>query len=1262
MNKKFSTLAVAAMLASAFTAYAGPGEIVTKLAEGNNGKQYQLRTNLNGTKGSYLTLDEKDGELMLVENPNQWENEKNETVSILGKSLWCVDVTVENQGKNPIFDFINKGVGSVLDITVGGWSEDNDAWSAYDASGSLLTSVSDENAVYWIQKSAAHVGGEVRGWEFTPVLGSDAVPMFKKTGDADTNLSSAEKYSLNSYISSTHIATLVWDRNSNEIRVAVVKADQVSAIEAKQVEFFLQEAYPVDLTAAQFNSILNTQKETETVKMTFDKDYNNTDVINLLSTNEFNASDVETSLSCTDTKDLCKLDGEHNFVYLYKTEANGDKKYLHVDTAYANGYGTKFLTFAFGSFKNNVAPNHVNDGEKIIPNQYKFRLNYCPTDDSLSIQVKSALYKLQDDGKPWRTLVKANVEDGYAEGLKTGESGYGKSLTDYVVTRWNDEPVTGTPNPSDMDIHYTNWVKLQDLELSTESRIITIGDAPINTHISFGYGDCATVASEYTSVADGVYYIKNAKGQYLAHPIYNNGQSAPLFVTVNADEQEVAHMPAYQWVVLKKYTDTPAAQATSPVLIANREFDETFIYDEQLRQAEGAQYMYVSGNKINSSTSSGKNFNIAVDSLQFVAVPTESVENQYLGYKKIDADSLLVNKYTFNYWHPYATDKFIAKSDKDSTLTVLDGKDAFTIKEINSLIGYDKDKDTHKSAVDILYGFASNVDADDDHVVEINGEKKTMKDIQERIPGLAQLKRTVYEVYRNAPYWKVNDNEQFNVGADKYNNSKWDQSGERYFAFFKENNHVNGKDYYAIVRAQANKKDINYNGDVKNPVYEYEIAGYKAGVSDYDGAATLKNQVLVETRTSAFAIERDETPLYRRFNSALLEGQEGDGVDTLRFYEKYRNEYLMIEANPSFMVNHIDFLGIDAQDKAQGGLAFIVDTAWVNRGAGNIKPQYLISIDRHDYQGVAGEPCTEAGPHIDESGHITDDPMECVHAHKAVPGFKRGKFLINFHNFANANDYVGKDKYKWAEYDRAGFKEAIVVKDTLYILRDEFKNLKNEEIDLAKIASAEVEAQKAYSKENGDLNGFLNYRYELTGDNHKYVTWSMRFFDRSVAANEVEADRAFLFESMKSLKEATSHADTHNGIYALNSSEGDIAPAQAAWLKMQNGCLVLSDENSKFNEVTTGADDALIFNVEHVCGDKVAVDNENIAVEGVSVVAGNGQVTIMGAAGKNVTITNILGKVIASQVIASDNATIAVPAGIVAVAVEGEAAVKAIVK
>ena len=72
--------------------------------------------------------------------------------------------------------------------------------------------------------------------------------------------------------------------------------------------------------------------------------------------------------------------------------------------------------------------------------------------------------------------------------------------------------------------------------------------------------------------------------------------------------------------------------------------------------------------------------------------------------------------------------------------------------------------------------------------------------------------------------------------------------------------------------------------------------------------------------------------------------------------------------------------------------------------------------------------------------------------------------------------------------------------------------------------------------------------------------------------------------------------------------------------------------------------------------------NEGIEVSGVKVIAGNGQITIMGAAGKQVIVSNILGKVVANQMITTDNATIAVPAGIIAVAVEGEAAVKAIVK
>ena len=72
--------------------------------------------------------------------------------------------------------------------------------------------------------------------------------------------------------------------------------------------------------------------------------------------------------------------------------------------------------------------------------------------------------------------------------------------------------------------------------------------------------------------------------------------------------------------------------------------------------------------------------------------------------------------------------------------------------------------------------------------------------------------------------------------------------------------------------------------------------------------------------------------------------------------------------------------------------------------------------------------------------------------------------------------------------------------------------------------------------------------------------------------------------------------------------------------------------------------------------------NDEISTSEVKVIAGNGQITIAGAAGKKVVVSNILGQVVANTVITSDNATIAAPQGIVVVAVEGEEAVKAIVK
>ena len=105
-----------------------------------------------------------------------------------------------------------------------------------------------------------------------------------------------------------------------------------------------------------------------------------------------------------------------------------------------------------------------------------------------------------------------------------------------------------------------------------------------------------------------------------------------------------------------------------------------------------------------------------------------------------------------------------------------------------------------------------------------------------------------------------------------------------------------------------------------------------------------------------------------------------------------------------------------------------------------------------------------------------------------------------------------------------------------------------------------------------------------------------------------------------------------------------------AFVRILNGVPVLTDKIG----------DAAIFNIAKTTEAPVA--NESINASEVSVVATDGAVIVKGAEGKKVVITNLLGQTIANKVITSSEATIAAPKGYVTVAIEGEAAVKAIVK
>ena len=215
-------------------------------------------------------------------------------------------------------------------------------------------------------------------------------------------------------------------------------------------------------------------------------------------------------------------------------------------------------------------------------------------------------------------------------------------------------------------------------------------------------------------------------------------------------------------------------------------------------------------------------------------------------------------------------------------------------------------------------------------------------------------------------------------------------------------------------------------------------------------------------------------------------------------------------------------------------------------------------------------------------------------------GYIEGRYLVNLVDSAKAGrkDCVYQN-YAGNNYYRLGFVQAKHIGDSLII---------------------------ASSNEKIVLN-------DNTTD--EFATFAFRY---------VDANRdAFIIET---LYDKTYY--THSG---ADYNKGDLKDKTTGYVKFHNGIPV----------VTSQVSEAEVFDLE-VLTDVIPTANETIAASAVTVVAGEGNVTIAGAAGKKVVIANILGQTIANTVLTSDNATIAAPAGVVVVAVEGEAAVKAIVK
>ena len=209
----------------------------------------------------------------------------------------------------------------------------------------------------------------------------------------------------------------------------------------------------------------------------------------------------------------------------------------------------------------------------------------------------------------------------------------------------------------------------------------------------------------------------------------------------------------------------------------------------------------------------------------------------------------------------------------------------------------------------------------------------------------------------------------------------------------------------------------------------------------------------------------------------------------------------------------------------------------------------------------------------------------------------KGFFLVNMVDSAKANQNVHNNKFMYDGEYKLAFVEGYHTNDSLFFT-EEGKVISKMEVG------------------NGDFN-IAKYAFKMVD----------------------ETENEFVVETASGYAKKYNYVKDNNGHWHWTVASVESKPGYLRWV---NDNLV----------VTEDIDKAAIFTME--TSDKEATANESIAAGNVVVVGTNGAVIVKGAEGKNVIVSTILGKVVANEVVSSDNATIAAPAGIVVVSVDGE--------
>ncbi|MDR1116444.1 MAG: DUF6383 domain-containing protein [Tannerella sp.] len=486
-----------------------------------------------------------------------------------------------------------------------------------------------------------------------------------------------------------------------------------------------------------------------------------------------------------------------------------------------------------------------------------------------------------------------------------------------------------------------------------------------------------------------------------------------------------------------------------------------------------------------------------------------------------------------------------------------------------------------------------------------------------------------------------------------------------------------------------------------------ELGAFIATVSDYSSArSVLKIAVRgdIAVAPSTFTLEKDEDPLYRRFHwNDNFDRTYNDDPLTLEFHRLNNSDYRLFENSGGdkrsgggydYNLNKngqlqrdsvgtiINFLGmknisqfpsVKELDDPYGhtNYAFYVDTAYIDRGTGWIKPQYMFVVDPKIV-----EPCLDCNPNTGKDdieiskGYVLGRYMynTSMYAKKVLPSAAdikdrggvnydltqpidvsvintdiKSKVVSDYNGYA----YTRSGDTKW---ERLAFAWAIHRGDELFVLKvkpgllDNFRNdpdlldaqLRIEYPGVAVRGETQIDFEKL-RRAKGEIKGEVGLHAVIQlGDNtHKDWVFSFRYIQR-------RADD-FIIES-----ETTERDRVYGPV---------IRPGYGGWVKYDNNVPIITRSDTK--ELLG---EGYVTNVTFAKVEPVS----NAPVEGTSeikVIGGDASISVLNASGKTVYVTNVLGQTLANTVLGSDNATIAIPAqGIVFVTIDGVNIGKVLVK